>query len=71
MQRMPGSSLASRVDLPPEVTIRTEVPLRLDRDLRAWTGSFERPMRTCKLEAETVLYDLPGTGAANRAEDGR
>ena len=48
-------------ELPPTVTLRTEVPLRLDRDLRAWDGEIETPQGTCKLEAETVLHDLQAT----------
>jgi hypothetical protein len=47
--------------LPPTVKLRTEVPLRLDRDLRAWDGQVEATDGTCKLEAETVLYDLQAT----------
>lgn len=58
-----------RARLPPIIRLRTEVPLRQDRDLRAWDGELERvigpnrtggsrPDDTCKLEAETVLYDL-------------
>lgn len=47
-----------KAELPPTVKLRTEVPLRLDRDLRAWDGELEAPNGTCKLEAETVLYDI-------------
>lgn len=50
-----------RAALPPTVTLRTEVPLRLHRDLRAWDGEVEVRDGTCKLEAETVLHDLQAT----------
>lgn len=50
-----------RAELPPTIKLRTEVPLRLDRDLRAWDGQIEATDGTCKLEAETVLYDLQAT----------
>lgn len=47
-----------KADLPPTVTLRTEVPLRHVQDLRAWDGELESADGTCKLEAETVLYDI-------------
>ena len=50
-----------RADLPPSIALRTEVPLRLDRDLRAWDGELETLDGTCKLEAETSLVDLQAT----------
>lgn len=50
-----------KAELPATVTLRTEVPLRLDRDQRAWDGEIETPRGTCKLEAETVLHDLQAT----------
>jgi transcriptional regulator with XRE-family HTH domain len=47
-----------KADLPPTVKLRTEVPLRYVQDLRAWDGELEAHDGTCKLEAETVLYDI-------------
>jgi transcriptional regulator with XRE-family HTH domain len=47
-----------RAELPPEITMRTEVPLGIDRDLRAWDAVLETTDDTCRLEAETALYDL-------------
>lgn len=40
------------------VRMRTEVPLRGDRERRAWDGELAVGHETCKLEAETVLHDL-------------
>ena len=54
-----------RADLAPGITLRTEVPLRGDRDLRAWDGELATVDRTCKLEAETALYDLKRKCAAS------
>ena len=85
-----------RAELPPGVTLRTEVPLlagwpiraaarsraavrlraeppRLGQDLRAWDGQLETADATCKLEAETVLYDLQAQErrvALKMADDG-
>lgn len=50
-----------RVELPPEARLRTEVPLRLLGDLRAWDAELVLPGGDCKVEAETVLYDLQAT----------
>jgi transcriptional regulator with XRE-family HTH domain len=50
-----------RAELPPTITLRTEVPLRIDRDLRAWDGELQASSGTCKLEAETNLMDLQAT----------
>ncbi len=47
-----------RERLAPTITLRTEVPLRGDRERRAWDGELALGRDTCKLEAETVLYDL-------------
>lgn len=47
-----------QAQLPAHVKLRTEVPLRLAGDLRAWDGQIEAINGTCKLEAETVIYDL-------------
>lgn len=47
-----------RAELPDSVIFRTEVELGLPGDLRAWDGEIEAANGTCKLEAETVLYDL-------------
>lgn len=44
--------------LHPAVRMRTEVPLPGDRGRRAWDGELALANETCKLEAETVLYDL-------------
>jgi transcriptional regulator with XRE-family HTH domain len=48
-------------DLPQIVILRTEVVLRIPGDPRAWDGELEVAGDTCKLEAETVLYDLQAT----------
>ncbi len=45
-------------ELPPAVKLRTEVRLRHVQDLRARDGELEATGDTCRLEAETVLYDL-------------
>jgi len=50
-----------RAQLPPGVRFRTEVPLRQDRDQRAWDGEIQAADGTCKLEAETALRDLQAT----------
>jgi transcriptional regulator with XRE-family HTH domain len=50
-----------RAELPPIVTFRTEVPLRVSGDLRAWDGQIEAINGNCRLEAETVIYDLQAT----------
>ena len=42
--------------------MRTEVPLRNGRDLRAWDAQLMVEGDRCMLEAETVLYDLQATG---------
>jgi len=47
--------------LHPMVRLRTEVPLRLDNDRRAWDGELKAGGDTCKVEAETVLSDLQAT----------
>jgi transcriptional regulator with XRE-family HTH domain len=50
-----------RARLAPTIRMRTEVPLGIDGDLRAWDGELLVAGETCKLEAETVLYDLQAT----------
>ena len=64
-----------RARLPSSIRLRTEVPLAFDRDLRAfdrdlrafdrdlraWDGELVTDAGTCKLEAETALYDLQAT----------
>ncbi len=47
-----------RARLAPSVSLRTEVPLRGDRERRAWDGELADARGVCKLEAETVLHDL-------------
>ncbi|MEX1295210.1 MAG: helix-turn-helix transcriptional regulator [Candidatus Limnocylindrales bacterium] len=47
-----------RARLAPNIKLRTEVPLRGDRERRAWDGELIAGRDTCKLEAETVLYDV-------------
>jgi transcriptional regulator with XRE-family HTH domain len=44
--------------LHPTVAMRTEVRLKRDGDLRAWDAQLDTAASTCKVEAETVLYDL-------------
>ena len=44
--------------LHPAIQMRTEVPLHGDHGRRAWDGELALADETCKLEAETVLYDL-------------
>jgi len=44
--------------LAPAISLRTEVPLQGDRERRAWDGELAIERATCKLEAETVLYDM-------------
>lgn len=50
-----------RERLPPGVTFRTEVPLALPGDLRAWDAEVRARDETCKIEAETALHDLQAT----------
>jgi len=45
-------------ELPPTIKLRTEVPLRQRQDLRAWDAELEVSPLRCKLEADTVLYDV-------------
>lgn len=45
-------------ELHPSLEFRAEVSIGLPGDLRAWDGEILAPDGTCKLEAETVLYDL-------------
>ena len=55
------------------IRMRTEVPLRGQRELRAWDGELEVGGATCKLEAETALYDLQAIDrriALKMADDG-
>lgn len=47
-----------RARLAPTIRLRTEVPLRGDRERRAWDAELAVGDDTCKLEAETTLYDL-------------
>jgi transcriptional regulator with XRE-family HTH domain len=42
----------------PTVVMRTEVRLGREGDLRAWDAQLATAVGTCKVEAETVLYDL-------------
>jgi transcriptional regulator with XRE-family HTH domain len=44
--------------LHPTIPMRTEVRLKLDGDQRAWDAELGRADATCKLEAETALYDF-------------
>jgi transcriptional regulator with XRE-family HTH domain len=74
-----------RATLPPSVQLHTEVPLRRPGDLRAWDGELRITNddggrgaggsrdHVCKLEAETVLYDLQSQErriALKMADDG-
>jgi hypothetical protein len=55
------------------VRFRTEVPLRIDGDLRAWDGEVLGMGGSCKVEAETTLHDLQSTQrriALEMADDG-
>ena len=45
-------------ELPPIIKMRTEVPLRQRPDLRTWDAELQRGSLRCKLEADTVLYDI-------------
>jgi hypothetical protein len=47
-----------QVQLHPAVAMRTEVGLQIAGDLRAWDAELKAAGATCKLEAETALYDL-------------
>jgi transcriptional regulator with XRE-family HTH domain len=47
-----------REELPPNIRLRTEVPLRQRPDLRTWDAELETNLVRCKLEADTVLYDV-------------
>ena len=50
-----------RKRLAPALTLRTEVPLPIDGDLRAWDaviGAFEPVADPLHVEAETRLYDV-------------
>jgi transcriptional regulator with XRE-family HTH domain len=65
--------LRLRRELPEEIRMRTEVPLRNERDLRAWDAELTVGGDACMLEAETVLYDLQATGrriALKMADEG-
>jgi transcriptional regulator with XRE-family HTH domain len=44
--------------LHPSLVWRTEVPLEIDRDLRAWDALISGPTWRCHVEAETVRSDL-------------
>ncbi|MFV2063780.1 MAG: helix-turn-helix domain-containing protein [Chloroflexota bacterium] len=44
-----------------KLRFRTEVPLRLDRDQRAWDGQIIAQEGDCRVEAETVLQDIQTT----------
>lgn len=49
--------------LAPDLVMRTEVPLPVDGDLRAWDaviGGFEPPAEPLRTEAETRIYDAQG-----------
>ena len=50
-----------RAQLPTSVGFRTEVPIRVHGDLRAWDGELIVGHDSVKLEAETVLHDLQAT----------
>jgi transcriptional regulator with XRE-family HTH domain len=65
--------LRLRRELPEDIRMRTEVPLRQQRGLRAWDAQLTVGSERCMLEAETVLYDLQATGrriALKMADDG-
>lgn len=47
-----------KAELARAIRLHTEVPLRGQGELRAWDGELEVGGATCKLEAETALYDL-------------
>ncbi|CAN5478032.1 hypothetical protein BH24CHL9_BH24CHL9_05790 [soil metagenome] len=47
-----------RRQLPRGATVRTEVPLGLPGDLRAWDAEIRLREALCKVEAETALRDL-------------
>ena len=47
-----------RAELPATIKLRTEVPLRQRPDLRTWDAQLETDLLFCKLEADTVLYDV-------------
>ena len=50
-----------RAKLPATIRFTTELPLRYDRDLRAWDGEVAASNGSCKIEAETALHDLQAT----------
>jgi transcriptional regulator with XRE-family HTH domain len=67
------------IRLPPSIQMRTEVPLRASgdlharRELRAWDAEITAVNGSCKLEAETALYDLQAIDrriALKMADDG-
>jgi transcriptional regulator with XRE-family HTH domain len=47
-----------RARLPPDIRVRTEVPLPIDRDLRAWDLVLDVKPEPVAVEAETRLRDL-------------
>ena len=55
------------------IRMRTEVPLQIEGDLRAWDAELVLGNDTCKLEAETALRDLQAVDrrvASKLADDG-
>ena len=62
-----------RALLPPGLTWRTEVPLRIERDLRAWDAVVGGPGWRVPVDAETRLRDVQALArreALKRRDDG-
>ena len=62
-----------KAQLAGSIRTRTEVPLRIAGDLRAWDGALAVDDDTCKLEAETALGDVQAVDsrvARKLADDG-
>ena len=60
-----------KAQLPRTIRMRTEVPLRVEGDPRAWDAELAQGDDTCKLEAETALRDLQAVDrrVARKLED--